>query len=106
MKRAELLVVKTTTITRLKPETVGPIAIETETDFKAIIENKFKEHLRGIGGYILVDFANKLWMCERDPVDPHKPYVRHAVKYHPMAKRFRSQQCWSLVLYKPNYASA
>jgi len=75
MKKAELLVVKTTTIARLKPETVGPIAIETETDFKAIIEGKFKEHLKGIGGYILVDFAGKLWQAERDPIDPHKPYV-------------------------------
>ena len=90
MKRAELIIVKTTTVARIKPEIVGPLMVETETDFKAIIQAEFDNHLKGIAGYILVDFGGKIWMCERNPIDPRKPYVRHSVRYHPLAKFFFS----------------
>ena len=92
IKRAELIVVKTTTVARPKPEIIGPLGIWTETDFKAIIEWFFNSHLKGVAGYILVDFNNRFWQCERNPIDPHKPYVRHSVKYSPIAKQFTSQQ--------------
>jgi hypothetical protein len=100
MKHAELIVVKTTTIARPKATIVGPLGIWTETNFKAIIQEFFDNHLKGVAGYILVDFNNILWQCERDPVVPTKPYVRHSVKYSPIAKLFTSQQCWALTLYK------
>jgi hypothetical protein len=107
MKHAELIVVRTTTVARHKIEITGPMAVETETDFKAIIQGKFDTHLRGVAGYVLVDFAGKLWQAERDPVDPHKPYSRHSVKYHPLAKLFaRFKPCMALVLYNPDFLRA
>jgi hypothetical protein len=91
-KRAELIVVKTTTIARTEAQLLGPLGIWTETDFKALIQEFFDKHLKGVAGYILVDFNGKLWQCERDPVTPTKPYVRHSVRYSPIAKHFTSQQ--------------
>ena len=101
MKHAELILVKTTTVARSKATITGPLGIWTETDFKTIIQEFFDKHLKGVAGYILVDFNGKLWQAERDPVNPNKPYVRHSVRYSPIAKLFSSQQSWALVLYKP-----
>jgi hypothetical protein len=107
MKHAELIVVRTTTVARHKIEATGPMAVETETDFKTIIQSKFDIHLKGVAGYVLVDFAGKLWQAERDPVDPHKPYVRHSVKYHPLASLFtRFKPIVAMVLYDPNFLRA
>lgn len=91
MKKAKLIVVKTGTVAH-GPSHMGPFNIETETDFKALVQKRFNEDLKGVAGYVLVQFNDKLWQCERDPVDPSKPYVRHTVKYHPLAKLFTNQK--------------
>jgi hypothetical protein len=91
MKKAKLIVVKTATVARGSSYT-GPFDIEAEVDFKALIQKRFTEDLKGAAGYVLVAFNGKLFQCERDPVDPSKPYVRHVVKYHPLAKLFTSQK--------------
>ena len=96
MKRAELIAVKTTTMARPRAQVIGPLEIETETDFKQIIQGKFDEYLKGVAGYFLVEFNGKIYQCERDPVDPSKPYVRHPIKYHPEQNRFSSRWPWVL----------
>ena len=92
MKQAEILVVKINTIGRKGNASHGPFVVQTDNDFKAIIQKCFDRMLKGTVGYVLVNFANKLWLCERNPIDPHKPYVRHTVKYHPMAPLFFTNQ--------------
>lgn len=90
MKQAKLIVVKTGTVAH-GPSHTGPFDIEAETDLKPLIQKRFNEDLKGCAGYVLAAFNGKLFQCERDPVDPHKPYVRHVVTYHPLAKLFTNQ---------------
>ena len=49
-----------------------------------------KAHLSGLtkGGYVLVKFANQLFMCEQDNVDATKPYRKHTIDYNPYAQEF------------------
>lgn len=89
MKEAELIVVKLNTVARFGNEHIGPIRITTEgPDFKDIIQNHFGIFLQGIAGYILVKYKGRLFQCERDNVNPSNPYVRHEVRYHPLANLF------------------
>jgi len=90
MKQAKLIVVKTGTVAHGSTHT-GPFDIEAEDDLKPLIQKRFTEDLKGCSGYVLALFNEKLFQCERDPVDPHKPYVRHVVKYHPLASLFTNQ---------------
>lgn len=88
MKQAEVIIVKSNTIARKGNESFGPFVIRTQTDFKSQIQLLFDKFLRGVAGHIVVSFNGKMFMCERDNVNPHKPYVRHVVKYHPLADKF------------------
>lgn len=88
MRNAELIIVKLNTIARNGNEFVGPIPAETETDFKAIIQEKFDTVLKGIAGYVLIYFNKKLYQCERDNLDTNSPYIRHSIKYHPLSGKF------------------
>ena len=90
--KAKLIVVKTATVAH-GPEPGEPIEIEAlDGDLKPLIQKRFNEDLKGVAGYVLVSFKDRLWQCERDPVDPTKPYVRHTVKYHPLGKLFTDQK--------------
>lgn len=92
MIKAKLIVVKTGTVAR-GPSHNGPFEVEApDNDLKPLIQKRFAEDLKGASGYVLVHFKDKLWQCERDPVDATKPYIRHTVKYHPLAKLFTNQK--------------
>lgn len=91
MKKAKLIVVKTGTVAR-GPSHAGPFEVAATEDLKPLIQKRFDEDLKGCAGYVLAQFNGKLFQCERDPVDPDKPYIRHTVKYHPLAKFFTNQK--------------
>lgn len=91
MKKAKLIVVKIGTVAH-GPQHTGPFEVEAAEDLKPLIQAKFDEDLKGCAGYVLAEFNGKLFQCERDPLDPKKPYVRHTVKYHPYAKFFTNQK--------------
>lgn len=92
LKVAEIIVVRLNTIARKGKESFGPFVVTTETDFKKHIQRCFDKLLKGIAGHVIVSFNGKLFLCERDNVDPSKPYVRHVVKCHPLAHKFTSQK--------------
>lgn len=92
MMNAKMIVVKLNGVSRHNNEFVGPTDIETQTDFKAIIQQQFDSVLKGIAGYVLVFFNEKLYMCERDQTKPDGPYVRFSIKWHPLADKFSVQQ--------------
>ena len=92
MKQAQILVVKLNTIGRRGNEFVGPFTVSTETDFKAIVQRHFDTYLKGIAGYVLILFQKKLFQCERDNINPAKPYVRFVIAYHPYQDKFTSQK--------------
>lgn len=88
MITAQLIVVKLNTIARRGNEHSDPITVTAETDFKPVIQHHFDTDLKGIAGYVLIKFGERLFQCERDNLDPTKPYIRHEIKYHPLAKLF------------------
>lgn len=88
---AQLIVVKLNTIGRLGNEFHGPFDVGRPVDIRPTIQEKFNTLLKGIAGYVLVYFDGKLWQCERNQVDPSKPYVRTEIAYHPLANKFTSQ---------------
>ena len=91
MIEADLIVVKLNTVARTNNEYVGPLHVTAETEFKPVVQHHFNTDLKGIAGYILVKFGDRLFQCERDNVDPTKPYIRHEIKYHPLAKLFANR---------------
>lgn len=91
MKKAKLIVVKIATVAHGESHT-GPFEVSAVEDLKPLIQKRFNEDLKGCAGYVLASFNDKLFLCERDPVDPNKPYVRHTVKYHPLASLFTNQK--------------
>ena len=91
MKKAKLIIVKTGTVAH-GPNHTGPFDVEAAEDLKPLIQAKFYEDLKGCAGYVLAEFNGKLFQCERNPIDPDKPYVRHVIAYHPLAKLFTSQK--------------
>ena len=91
MITAQLIVVKLNTIARTNNEHIGPITVTAETEFKPVVQYHFDTDLKGIAGYVLVKFGNRLFQCERDNVDPTKPYVRQEIKYHPLGHLFQTK---------------
>lgn len=73
----------------------GPVEASAEKSFKGLIQRLLNVHLKGTAGYILVAFGGKMWQCERDNVNPEKPYAKQEVKYHPLALLFTSQKAVS-----------
>ena len=92
MMNAELIVVKLNTVAHTGNRFEGPLGIWTDKDFRSTIQHHFDTLLRGIQGYILVMFNGRLFQCERDNTNPEKPYIRHEIKYHPVAKEFTCQK--------------
>jgi hypothetical protein len=94
---AEIIVIKQNTIGRRGNESEGPMTISPATtaegklDFKPVIQNIFDTTLRGIAGTVLVNYNGRLFLCERNNIDPHKPYVRTGIQYHPLAVKFTSR---------------
>lgn len=83
-----MIVVKLNSVSRNDNKYEGPFDVETETDFKAIIQKQFDTILKGVNGYVLVFFDKKIFQCERDNQNPDGPYVRHAIRWHPLGWMF------------------
>jgi hypothetical protein len=66
------------------------IGIPTKDLIKETIAKQFAVGgtLEKVMGYVLVKFDGKLHMCERNVLNPKKPYVRHEINYHPLEKEF------------------
>jgi hypothetical protein len=60
--------------------------IESKLDIAPMIEAQLKGLSKG--GYVLVSFAQSLFICELDNVDPTKPYRKHKINYHPFSSEF------------------
>jgi len=88
---AQLIVVRLNTMGRKGNESFGPFEIGIPEDIRPRITRMFDTLLKGIQGYVLVKFGNKLWQCERNAADPNRPYVRNEITYHPLAERFVSR---------------
>ncbi len=69
----------------------GPFEIGVPEDIRPRITRMFDTLLKGVQGYILVKFGNRIWQCERNAADPSKPYVRNEITYHPLADQFVSR---------------
>jgi hypothetical protein len=55
---------------------------------KTAILNAFNSVLAKVRGHVLVRFDGKMWLCERDTVNPAKVYTRHEITYHPLQQHF------------------
>ncbi len=62
------------------------LTIENKLDIQPMIELQLKTLTKG--GYLLIKYSGILYICEKDNVDPSRPYRKHVVKYHPYAKEF------------------
>jgi hypothetical protein len=101
---ARMIVVKLNGVSRHNNSYVGPVDIETQTDFKAIIQKQFDTTLKGIAGYVLVFFNGKIYQCERDQTKPEGPYVRHSIKWHPLGWMFDNHFLVKFTSQSPNPA--
>lgn len=64
--------------------TIKPISVGTPKEFQHEIETSLDSIPPG-KGYVLVGWNKKFFICEKDINNPEVPYVRHEVKYHPLA---------------------
>jgi hypothetical protein len=95
---AQLIAVRLNSVGRMGNEHTAPLSIGVPEDIRPKVQEQFNTFLRGVAGYVLVYFKGKLWQCERDNVDPSKPYVRHGITYHPLANKFFTSQTVSPVV--------
>lgn len=62
------------------------VNVENKLDIAPMIEAQLKAMDKP--GYILVKYAGKMFICERNNVDHTKPYQKHAVIYNPFQSEF------------------
>lgn len=65
---------------------IKSISVSTPAEFQQTIQDS----LDGIPvgkGYALVQWNKKLFLCQKDSNNPAVPYVRHEIKYHPLASK-------------------
>lgn len=48
----------------------------------------FNKTLAKRRGCVVVKYDGKIWLCERDTVNPKKVYTRHEITYHPLMDKF------------------
>jgi len=65
---------------------VKEISTDTPQKFQSAIEDALDSIPAG-GGYVLVKWGKRMFVCEKDTNKPEIPYVRHEVKYHPLASK-------------------
>ena len=39
-------------------------------------------------GYVLVKYAGRMFLCEKNNIHPEREYIRHEITYHPLDKYF------------------
>lgn len=73
------------------------INVESKLDIAQMINDQLaivKE-----AGYVLVKYANCVYLCEQNNLDPKKPYRKYQIKYHPFVKEFTIWQHFQGELY-------
>lgn len=60
--------------------------IHNPKDIKGDIQSALNSILHG--GYVLVKYANRMFLCEKNNVDLDRDYIRHEIKYHPLDRYF------------------
>ena len=63
------------------------ISVNTKEEFQSEIIDALDQIPPG-KGYVLVKWNNTLSICEKDPHNPSVNYIKHTVKYHPLASHF------------------
>lgn len=64
------------------------VEVADKGQIKAAILTAFNTSLAKVRGHVLVKFDGKMWLCERDTVNPQKVYTRHEITYHPQQQHF------------------
>lgn len=49
--------------------------------------NKILDQLQH-AGYVLVKYAGRMFLCEKNNVEPDREYIRHEINYHPLDRYF------------------
>lgn len=55
-----------------------------------IIKERVRTNLGKLanGGHVVVKWEGKLFVCEKNNVEPDKDYIRHEITYHPHQAKF------------------
>jgi hypothetical protein len=64
------------------------VEVADKGQIKTAILNAFNAQLAKVRGHVLVKFDGKMWLCERDTVNPQKVYTRHEINCHPLQNHF------------------
>ena len=64
------------------------VEVADTAQIKTAILNAFNTSLAKVRGHVAVKFDGKMWLCERDTVNPAKIYTRHEITYHPQQQHF------------------
>lgn len=64
------------------------VEVTDKAAIKKAIQDQFNGPLAKHIGHVLVRFDGKMWLCERDTVNPQKIYTRHEITYHPLSQHF------------------
>ena len=64
------------------------VEVADKEAIKQTIQDQFNGPLAKHVGCVVVKFDDKIWLCERDTVNPKKIYTRHEITYHPLAQHF------------------
>jgi hypothetical protein len=64
------------------------VDIEDMDQIKTAIIEQFNGPLAKVRGHVLVKFDGKMYLCERDTVNPKNIYTRHEISYHPLMDQF------------------
>jgi len=64
------------------------VEVADQNQIKTAIVNAFSTTLAKVRGHVAVKFDGKMWLCERDTVNPQKVYTRHEITFHPLQQHF------------------
>jgi hypothetical protein len=67
--------------------TIKDVVTEKPDEFKHAVQDALDEVPPG-KGYLLVKYHGKIHIVEKNPNHPELEYIRHEIKYHPLANQF------------------
>lgn len=67
--------------------TIQDVKVQTKEQFQHSISEALDEVPPG-AGYVLVKWTGRIFICEKDRNKPQVAYVRHEIRYHPLAYAF------------------
>lgn len=63
------------------------VSVKDKPEFKNVIEDVMDKNPPGVG-YVLIKWDNKLFILEKDANNPHIPYTKREIHYHPLLSKF------------------